>query len=191
MKKVLITIAICAMLSMVANVYAVYADTTGSATTLVFCDVVANLGIVPLITVADGGDIQADQEAKVSVPFKIDANTQDITMSAFVSNLYKGDDPANSDADPILISGRGVGMVPERGGEVGGELDEVALYDRPGVVDSYPGMYTQTIQLEASDVGHFSQNVVVSAAWKTTDDEQPMGTYSGLIEVTAGTFLRG
>ena len=52
-------------------------------------------------------------------------------------------------------------------------------------VNGFPVAKTESIILEASDAGHFSQNVTTTVYWNQDDNEKPTGDYLGVIKLMA------
>ena len=86
---------------MVVSSGAALADTTSYATTHVYVNVVSNISVQATDAYFDLGEIQTG-DFYGEIPFRVDANTEQVTFWADASYLYKGNDPYNDDVLPIL-----------------------------------------------------------------------------------------
>jgi hypothetical protein len=166
------------------------ADELGSASAHVYININPNIsmGSVGLV---DGGTLQTGQAA-IDILFRIDANTEAVELSAFVSPLFKGNDPAGTEVAPIPVDlGAGVKMDPTAANEIQGG-NGVAPYlgaaTNPWIAaeGAFPGFETEALVFESSQDGHFSQDVLVTATWENSDPEKPQGEYSGYVVLYGG-----
>lgn len=163
------------------------ADMTDNAASHVFVNIVPNIAVS-----ATDGNVAAQslQTGEIDVPisFRIDANTEAVDLSVLVTNLYKGNDPAGTEVAPILPSGGGVQIDPDNANEMAGG-DGFAEFVTGGSYTNdkgtFEGMQTQEVIFESSQNGHFSQNVEVIPSWSNSDDEKPVGQYSGYVVLYA------
>ena len=166
------------------------ADELGNASAHVYLNINPNISMSAEGTV-DGGTLQTGQ-ASIDILFRIDANTEAVELSAFVSPLFKGNDPAGTEVAPIPVDlGAGVVMNPTAANEIQGG-DGVAQYLGAAIdpwvapEGDFPGFETEALVFESSQNGHFSQDVLVTAAWENTDPEKPQGEYSGYVVLYGG-----
>jgi hypothetical protein len=141
--------------------------------------------IVPNIALGDRGDttLSALQTGDVDgiAKFRIDANTQWVSLIVEASNLYKGTDP-NSPYYIDILSGPSYIQV------VGGaqpvppvdiELTAAAANLPAGFV----GLGSPSTMVESGQSGHFSQDVDIFITWNNDDPELPTGLYGGYVKL--------
>ena len=166
-----------------------YADHENDATCHVFVDVDANIAIESMAPYFNLGSIQTGIFTGL-IPFRVDANTEQVMLSAGASGLYKGDDPDSVFVDPIPIYNpiddpeAGIDIIPHLGNPVGGHTHR-AIYEQPVIIDAFPGMQTETVTFESAQNNHFSQQVDLVVSWTQDDPEKPMGEYSGKVKMWA------
>ena len=154
----------------------------------VFVDVDANIAVGVLSPYINLGSIQTG-EFSGTIPFRVDANTEQVRISAEVTKLYKGDVAPDTtgfvDVDPIIILPYStVDIIPYMGNPTGGD-DNHAKYNRLAVIDGFKGFGTQSIVFESAQNNHFSQQVDLIVWWLQDDPEKPMGEYSGKVKMFA------
>jgi len=166
----------------------VMADPTGTATTPVYVVVDPNISVQPLAPYVNMGTIQTGTFFGY-IPWRIDANTQNIQVWAAASYLYKGDDPTNPTVPPIMLNQTdGIKFDIAHGGPVGGD-DNILQYINAVVIDGFPGWETGMTEYESSDPGHLSQDCLMTVAWDQPDHEKPMGEYSGIVRLSSMIVL--
>ncbi len=117
----------------------------------------------------------------VLVPFRIDANKQNVQIQICATNLYKADDPSSEFMIPV-DDGRQVSVVPANGIEVGDGNNHLPL-SRMCSIGDFKGFETVKGEFESSQRGHFSQDVLVDVTYKQGDPELPIGDYSGFVQM--------
>jgi hypothetical protein len=183
------TLFVLAFLGLMAGV--AFADESNDAICHVYVDVDANIGVMPVFSSVDLGSIQTGTFIGM-IPFRVDANTQKVRMSAAASYLYKGDDPDTVWVPPILLFldelEPGVDIVPHNGNPVAGG-DYRAMYLGDVDVGGFPGKNTEEIVFESAQNNHFSQQVDLFVTWIQDDPEKPMGEYSGNVQLFCWVVL--
>lgn len=183
MKALLVVAAL-----MLCIVPAVHADPNASATAHVYLTIDPNIGLSAIDSNVNAGTLQTGS-IEVPIRFRVDANTEAVSISALITNLYKGDDPTNQDVAPVAPDiDAGVVMDPEHANEIAGG-DNIASYDGTGSITNekgtFNGLTTEKLTFESSQNGHFSQEVEVTPTWENSDDEKPQGEYSGYVKLFA------
>jgi hypothetical protein len=190
MKKSIIALAILALLGFAGIAMA---DPTDNATSHVFLNIVENIAVSAIDANIAAANLQTG-EVSLPIRFRVDANTEAVDLSVLVTKLYKGDDPAGTEVTPINPSGTGVIIDPANANEMNGG-DGVAEYVGGGNIvtakGNFVGSMTQEVIFESSQSGHFSQDVVVIPAWSNSDDEKPVGQYSGYVVLYAAVVGDG
>jgi len=116
--------------------------------------------------------------------FRIDANNEQVVISAEASALYKGGIVDGYEVLPIPVTGDVV-ISPDAAGPMGTE-DNVAAYTMSiGDIDGFPTLLTESIPFDSKQAGHFSQGVAISVSWDQNDTERPTGEYKGRVGLTA------
>jgi len=180
--------ALLAAVALIACAGFALADETGSATAGVYVTVNPNISILPLEANVNMGTIQTGSFTG-TIPWRVDANTQNVRFFAAASYLYKGDDPNNPAVPPILLNvPYGIVFTIAHGGPVGG-ADDVLTYQGGTDINGFPGLETITKEYESSDPGHMSQDVQMVVKWDQPDNEKPMGEYSGQVRLSGLVVL--
>lgn len=192
------TLTILAVAGLVlASAGIAFADTEHSATCHVFVDVDANIGVMPVDPHFDLGSVQTGTFSGI-IPFRVDANTEQVMFSAAATKLYKGDDPDTLWVEPIeLFNGidendnpPGIDIIAEHGSPVGSHSTRL-VYTQGYQVDGFDGRQTESVVYESSQNNHFSQDVDLIVTWDQVDPEKPMGEYSGFVTLFAWIVLPG
>jgi hypothetical protein len=167
------------------------ADELGNASAHVYLNINPNISMGAISSIVDGGTLQTGS-ATIEIVFRIDANTEAVIMSGFVSPLFKGNDPAGTEVPPLAVDlNAGLKIDPETATEVQGG-DGTATYIGAAASPwsapegDFPGFSTEELVFESSQDGHFSQDVVVTATWLNDDPEKPQGEYSGYVVLFGG-----
>lgn len=166
-----------------------YADLENDATCHVFVDVDANIAVASMAPYFNLGSIQTGLFSG-TIPFRVDANTEQVMLSAGASGLYKGDDPDSVFVPPIPLYNdpldleAGIDIIPHLGNPTGGHTQR-AIYEQPVIIDGFAGMQTETVTFESAQNNHFSQQVDLVITWTQDDPEKPMGEYSGKVKMWA------
>ena len=160
----------------------------GDASCHVFVDVSANVAVAALAPYLNLGSVQMGAFSG-TLPFRVDANTQQVRLSAEVTKLYKGDVPPDTtgftEVAPIrILPYSEVEFYPHMANATGGD-DNHAKYNRLAVIDGFKGFGTESIVFESAQNNHFSQQVDLVVWWEQTDPEKPMGEYSGKVKMFA------
>ena len=159
-----------------------FADLSSDATAHVYVDVVANVAVSVITANVGIGDIQTG-EVQADITFRVDANMEDVNLYPVVTALYKGDDPSNTDVDPIPVDlAKNPVISPTNANPTAG-VDNIADNPVAVLVGDFAGFQWDPINFESSQNGHFSQDVEVSAFWIQSDDEKPQGEYSGYVQL--------
>jgi hypothetical protein len=179
MKKIALVFAAAAMVAGFSTVS--FADTSGSATATVLAKVNPNIGIKVNTATVDAGSVQTG-DFSADIQFQVDANAQFINAFASASGLYKGADPSNTDVAPIpLNTAKGVAIVPTNGNQINNGPNNAAFTVAGDPIGAFPTTKTETITLESSQNGHFSQPINVRVFWNQNDPEKPQGQYTGKV----------
>ena len=163
------------------------ADPMGEASAHVFTDVVANVTITPVASSVDCGDVQTG-DFTATIPFRIDANTQKVKISAAASALFKGDDPSGNEVTPIPLNmSEGIVFDADNANPVENGDEKADYVGAMGdmFIDAFPACGTEGITYESSQNNHFSQGVTMLVTWNQDDPEKPMGEYSGKVKMVA------
>ena len=167
-----------------------YADPVSEATADVFITVDPNIAIQPILPYIDMGTWQMG-EFSGTIPFRVDANTEQVKFVACTSHLYKGADPVAGLVDPIeLYLPAGVEIYAEMGNPTAGD-DHVLSYVGDWDLEGFAGKITEEVTIESAQSGHFSQNVELYVTWTQADPEKPMGEYGGKVQLVAMVVLPG
>jgi hypothetical protein len=158
----------------------------------VFIVVDPNIGVMAMSPFIDLGSIQTGVFTG-TIPFRIDANTEQVRIWTAASKLYKGDvpDPDSLEVEPIGFEfGSQIGIFAASGNPIGGEDNLVNFVNiHAGGIDGYPAFETEAIVFESAQNGHFSQTVEMVVNWDQDDPEKPMGEYSGKVKMLAEVVL--
>jgi hypothetical protein len=177
-----------AALACVALAAPAFADETSEATAEVFVQVNPNVTLEALDPFVDLGTVQTGVFQGL-IPWRVDANTQNVLFWASASGLYKGDDPTDPETPPIpLDEEAGIQIHIPDGGPVRGE-DEFLSYTGGTTIEDFPGLETEATEYESSQVGHLSQDIDMYVWWNQDDPEKPIGEYSGLVRLSAMIVL--
>jgi len=159
---------------------AAFADTTGVAWGHVYVNVVSNISVSVITSNVGLGSIQTGIFPG-EVTFRVDANAEQVALSAAATELYKGDDPTDPTVAPIALwTTAGALIEPTDASPVQGGSN-VGMFTMPFNYNGFLGMQTDYIAFESSQQGFFSQNVFVTVAWNQDNPEKPQGEYSGFV----------
>lgn len=158
-----------------------FADLDGDASSHVWVDVVPNVAVAVLDTQVDIGEIQTGDFSS-TITFRVDANMEDVNLSALVTDLYKGDDPTDATVAPIVVNNAaGVVIAPTDANPTNGATN-VAILAPGALFGDFTASQSSEINFESSQNGHFSQDVDVTVTWTQDDPEKPQGEYSGHVQ---------
>jgi hypothetical protein len=167
---------------------AAMAERTASGTADVYVTVDPNIAVRPLVPSVNMGMVQMGKFIGF-IPWRIDANTQNIKIWGAASYLYKGDDPTDPTVPPIMLDQTyGIHFDIADGGPIGGE-DNVLQYINAVLINGFPGMETAVTEYESSTAGHLSQDCLMSVQWNQENPERPMGEYSGVVRLSTMVIL--
>lgn len=191
MGRSLLVVAV-ALLSLVAITGVASADRSASATAHVYLNIDPTIGVEAIDANVNAGTLQTGDRS-VPITFKIDANTESVSISALVTKLYKGDDPKNTEVSPIPVNlSAKVIVQPDNANPINGGSNALA-YISDGQVTTEKGTFqghlTEVKTFESSQNGHFSQNVEVTPTWTNEDLEKPQGQYSGYVVLYSAVVI--
>jgi hypothetical protein len=160
------------------------ADLENNATTRVFVTVDPNVAVRADLAVWDLGSVQTGN-FNATVTWRVDANSQTVNMQLAASDLWKGDDPTNSEVAPIPLAVSTPAQVRPANGNETNSGDNLLSWDGgPGEeVNGFPTQLTEVGAFESSQNGHFSQQVTTTIRYNQNDPEKPQGQYSGVIRL--------
>ena len=180
------SVLLAALLALAVLAPPATADMTGYAVKHVFLTVEPDVAVgATSVDTIDAGSIQRG-EVEVTIPFRVDANQESLSLYVTASPLFKGDDPSNNDVSPIDLCGW-VEIYPTNASPMaGGSNRSTPVGD--DFIDAFPALVFESIDFESSQNGHFSQDVDVIVCWNQDEFEKPVGEYSGLVKLTAVLF---
>jgi hypothetical protein len=165
------------------------ADEEDHATAHVYIEVDPNMAVAPLEPTVDMGSVQTGYFTGW-VPFRIDSNTQTIKVMAEASDLYKGNDPTNTEVAPIPLDMEEAIEIDCDNANPTGGTDAYLPYDYgQSECDGFPSFTTEWLELESSQNNKFSQDCMLHIVWNQDDPEKPMGEYSGCVGLWAMIVL--
>jgi hypothetical protein len=186
---VILSLAFLLLYAPVATCNEVPGDVAAEAFCHVYVDVNPNIAVNAMYPTFDLGGIQVGEIHGI-VPFRIDANTEQVRIWLAASRLYKGDQPDGTEVDPILFSWltQGCEIYAESASPTGG-ADNHVDYITPMEIDGFPAFSTTALVFESAQNNHFSQGVDAVVHWYQNDPEKPMGQYSGRVKMLAEVVL--
>ena len=183
MKRLVSSVAVMGLIVLSSTHATLRADPANDATTKVYVTVDPNVAIRADQTVWQIGSVQQGG-FNALVTWRVDANSQFVNMQLEASDLWKGDDPTNSEVAPIPLAVNTPALVkPVNGNETNSGDNLLAWGGGPGTVSGYPTQKTEVGTFESSQNGHFSQQVVTTVRYNQNDPEKPQGQYSGVIRL--------
>ncbi|MCK4546558.1 MAG: hypothetical protein KAW17_03865 [Candidatus Eisenbacteria sp.] len=186
MKRTLVMMCLASLI--LASASFAVADPSGDATVPVFIVIDPNIAIVPLNPYVDMGTWQTGEFTGI-IPFRVDANTEQVKFSVAASHLYKGGIWEAPTVAPILVYEEdGIAISAELGNPTGGD-DHIVTFLSDTDIDGFPARLTEEVTFESSQAGHFSQNVELTVGWTQPDPEKPMGQYDGKVRLFASVVL--
>jgi len=189
------TIAVLVAVGLMAQSSSSYADVSGTGYATVFVTVNPNITISIPTAQVSAGTIQTGT-FNATIDFRIDANTEAVSLAIAASNLYKGgvvtltgsDGTTTSPIPLVTAVTAGVGgalIQPTNANPFQGQLNQVPFSTVGQPVNGFPTLTTVPVSFESTQVGVFSQDVFVKVWWTQPDPEKPVGLYSGVVQVTA------
>jgi hypothetical protein len=187
MKSILVLLGV----AMLAAAGYASADYSGEAVTSCFVNVDPNITLFPLDDNVDMGIIQVG-EIPGYIPWRVDANTQNVAFWGAASYLFKGGDYSDPSVPPVMLwddpEYYGVFIDVPDGGPVGDE-DNFLAFINATEIEGFPGMESEQAEFESSQFGHFSQDILMTVWWFQDDPEKPMGEYKGKARLSAMVVL--
>jgi hypothetical protein len=181
MKRIGFLVCLAAIMGLAAMTYA---DTNSSSTAHVIISVNPNVAVN---TVADPAIQQVQSGAiEVVITYLVEANLQECSLFVEASDLFKGDDPTNTDVAPIPLDTTVPAVIdPANANPMNGGSPNAAWVGAGSPIGQYQTQLSETIEFESSQNNHFSQEVDVTVTWDQNDPEKPTGQYSGMVRLTA------
>ncbi len=185
MKKTLALVALVGLAAVHGGSQPVYADMYASAVTRVHVQINPQIAMSANSQIWELGSVQ-NGTFSVAATWRVDANEQYLQFCLEASKLYKAGDP-NSSVLPIPLDQTPPTIEAQHGG-VGGQAGPASLpwsaNSGEQVVNGFPVAKTQSVVLESSDAGNFSQNVTTTVSWYLDPTaQQPTGDYYGVIKL--------
>ena len=181
------TILAALLMGVIASFMAmpVYADREGDALAHVWIWVDPTIAVNVLTPDVDMGSTQHGPFGWC-IPFRVDANSQMIYISAMATNLYKGDSPHTSEAPPLPVNiAAGILIGCTDATPMGAEPRLRQYETSPVDFNGYVAWWIIGCNWESGQIGRFSQDVGLCVGWIQPDPEQPMGEYSGFVKILA------
>jgi len=193
MKK--ITFVAVAMLAVLVFAAPTFAQASSFSIIDIFVTISSQISVQPGPELGGANSINlstpvSQGEFDIVVPFRVDANSQEVFFTVNASNLYKQDDPNSPNFIPLDAT-KGVVLTSPTGqaGPLNGGSTTLPLASGPSV-DGFPTLMTPTVEYQSSQAGVFSLEMDVTVWWNTTTNptlgaQLPAGQYSGIVELTA------
>ncbi len=194
MRKILALITAAAVMGLAATASA---DTTATATKRVAVNVAQSVGVGSAGTVAVP-DVQTGR-IPLTIPFRVDANTQYVDMLICATALFKADIPTSPYTIPLsdAIAGVPVLFAPDNNftGPTGNVSQNMPLTGTATTAvisgNTWNFACSAAVRFHSPDNGSFSKNVNVTVSWNNTNFELPVGEYSGYVRLTVFTVPPG
>ncbi|GAB4268054.1 MAG: hypothetical protein Kow0092_21690 [Deferrisomatales bacterium] len=139
-------------------------------------------------------------EVQVMVPFRVDANRESVYLTAYVTELFKADEPESPHWLPIVLDANVlVDVHPELdpltgetlgGNRVDGSVgNALAFLPDPPISETAPDgkawnwWCTEEGLFESGHAGHFSHDIWLTVTWGNENAELPEGFYSGWVKL--------
>jgi len=160
------------------------ADTFSSATARIRVVVMPSMSVsaVERVTVQNtqAGPIQA------TVTFLIKANLHRARLYVEASDLYKGSDPSNRSVTPIPLDTAAPAVIePASATPAAGNSNAAGWIGRGTPIGAFETHLSETLEFESSQDRRFTQEVDVTLTWNQDDPSRPLGTYGGMVRLTA------
>ncbi len=180
MKKLFLVAAALSLLF----VTAARADLESSAVAHVYVNVSENVGVQASTPIVDAGSIQTG-DFTATAQFSVQANQEQLQLLVDASDLWKGDDPTNTDVSPIVVkTSEGADVKAANGNPLAGQ-STVLPFVGTDTVNGFPTQKTAVRTYESSQNGIWNQLVTVKVTYNQPDPLKPKGEYSGVIRLTA------
>jgi len=184
MKKVLLALLGLVMVAGLSGV--ALADLSTTATTRVAVNVTLTVGVsvqTPAIPYYQVGG----REPSIDVIFTIHSNSEQVSISAAASKLYK----AGVRTSAFYLEWKdGVKIVCANANPING-ASHTQPYEITTWIDGYPALQTAPIVFESATRGTFSQPCTATFQWTSNDLELPVGQYSGMVKLVASVLPGG
>ena len=170
---------------------------SGEAECHVWVEVVASVAVAPVDASVDAGQVTGASPFPITCSFRVDANTQEVTIYIIATNLYKAD---HSEADMSINVDSSVPaeVDPAVGNELnasGESADNLLAWASSGVPYPVPAgdpdmdaSQTEMGYFQSGQSGHFSQDVDVTVMYTAKysggpGEELTKGQYSGFVKL--------
>ena len=192
MKRSIVLLATIVLGFCLLGTQAAFADLEGTATSHVFATVSPNMTVSAQANV-DAGTVQTGDFSALCT-FTIEANTQQVSIYAESTDLWKGDilvDPTDPDYTPPIPLNLSVPIAVglDLASPLGGADPELVWTGTAGDINGFPSQLTNPLGLESAQVGHFSQDMDLEVTWNQADPEKPQGEYSGYVKLYAMVII--
>ncbi|HKJ22841.1 MAG TPA: hypothetical protein VKA13_07105 [Gammaproteobacteria bacterium] len=158
-----------------------FADLAGSTAAHVYVNVDPNVSVGVLTSNLQLPTVQVGTTT-ANVGFRVDANQENVWLGILTTDLYKGDDPTNSDVNPLGVDlPMGATITPDNATPTQGATNVAVYNTTPTTYNGFNAYQTNYVNFESSQNGHFSQDIHVAVGWDQNDPEQPQGEYSGYV----------
>ena len=159
-------------------------DTFASATARVTVIVSPSMAVsaVEKVTVhcVQAGPVEA------TVTFLIEANLHRARLYVEASDLYKGSDPSNSEVAPIPLDTTAAARIePASAAPADGGANRAGWVGAGEPIGTFETHLSETLEFVSAQDGRFSQEVDVTLTWNQDDPDRPLGTYGGMVRLTA------
>lgn len=162
------------------------ADLSATATTRVAVNVTLTIG-VSVQTPAIPDYQVGGSEPGIDVIFSIHSNSEQVSLSAAASKLYK----AGVRTSAFYLERKdGVKIVCANANPING-ASNTQPYAVTTWIDSFPALQTTPIVFESATRGTFSQSCTLTFQWTSNDLELPVGQYSGMVKLIASVLPGG
>jgi hypothetical protein len=119
-----------------------------------------------------------------TLTWQIEANVPSVQMMVEASDLFRADDPTNTDVAPIpLDTDRPVVIAAEHATPVAGGSDRVVWVGPGTPIGAFPTSRTETVTFESSQPFIFRQTVSTQIFFNQREAVKPAGTYTGRVKL--------
>ena len=160
------------------------ADTQATGVARVLVTVPPSIAVAPIQPLWDLSTVQKGSFSAI-ITWRVEANVQSIQMMLEASDLYKADDPSNTEIAPVpLDSTRPADILAEHATATNGAGSGVSWIGPGAPINNFPTMRSDTVIYESSQLGTFSQLVTTRVYYDQQDAIKPMGQYGGRVRIT-------
>jgi hypothetical protein len=161
-----------------------HAQTQSSADTRVNVPVPATVAVLPIQPVWDLSPVATGSFSAI-LTWRVEANVDTILMMIEASDLYKADDPTNTEIAPIPVDeSRPVAITAEHANQINGGSNNAAWVSLGETISGFPTRRTEIVTFESSQVELFTQLVSTQIFYNQRENVKPMGEYSGRVKIT-------